>query len=236
MELTGRVAVVTGASRGLGRAIARKLAETMVVAAASRTVAELESLAAEVASVGGRAVALQLDLADRGSIAAAAERIERELGPVAVLVNNAGVGWYKPLLEWTPEEIDLTIDVNLRGAIHLTRAVLPAMIKNGGGQIINVASDLGRRFLANMAPYVAAKHGMVGFGGSLLREVKASNVKVTTLTPGIIDTYFGGGEPGRDPSWALEPEKVAEFVWSVLQLPDTWVADEIAIHPLHQDF
>jgi short-subunit dehydrogenase len=238
MELAGRVALVTGASRGLGRHVAKKLArEGMRVVVAARNRDELDALVAEIVDAGGEALAVTVDLTRREEIDRAVSEAHDRFGPIDVLVNNAGVGWYKPFLEQSPEEIDLTIGVNVRGVIHMTHAVLPDMMTRGEGQIINIASDLARRYLPNMAVYVGSKHAVIGFGGSLLREVKARNVKVTTITPGIIDTFFGGGSEGtRDPSWALEPHRVADFIWAVLNLPDSWVADEIAIHPLHQEF
>jgi NADP-dependent 3-hydroxy acid dehydrogenase YdfG len=163
--------------------------------------------------------------------------VRERLGKIDILVNNAGVGWYKPFDAWSIAELDLAIDVNLKGTMYMTRAVLPEMQESGYGQIVNVASDLGRRVLPNMAPYVASKFGVVGFSGSLLREVKGRGVKIMTITPGIIDTYFGGGAEGtKDEAWSLRPQFVARTVVEMLRLPRHWVVDELSIHAMGQEF
>ena len=227
--LAGLRAVVTGASRGLGYAIARRLAsEGARVAACARSA---EGLSALSDACGGIDTAA-FDLRDADALRA----FLREVGPVDVLVNNAGVGWYKPLAETTPAELDVTLDVNLRALVHACHAVLPSMLERRSGYIVNIASDLARRPLAQMAPYVAAKHGVLGFTASLLREVKDHGVRVTAILPGIVDTYFGGGQPGRDAGGALRPEAVADAVVRVLTLPREVVVDELTLHPLGQAF
>jgi NADP-dependent 3-hydroxy acid dehydrogenase YdfG len=236
VSLAGQVAIVTGASRGLGRHVAIALAGAGArVALAARSVGELDAVRDEIGE--GRAIAAPTDVRDRAALARLVARTEAELGPVDVLVNNAGLGWYKPFVEWTADEIDLTLDVNLGATLHLTHLVLPGMLERRRGQIVNVASDLARRVLPNMAAYVAAKHGVLGFAGSLLREVKGHGVKVVTLTPGIIDTFFNGGREGtRDETWAMSPAFVAATILHLLTLPEHWVLDEVSMHPLQQDF
>jgi 3-oxoacyl-[acyl-carrier protein] reductase len=235
-SLTGQTAFVTGASRGLGGAIALRLAEAgMRIGLAARSAEALEALADEIRQSGGEALAVACDVTRYDSVENAMRRLREVFGPVDVLVNNAGLGWYRPFEEWSVEEIDLALDVNLKGTVYATKAALPDLLANGG-QVIVVASDLARKPLANMAVYAAAKHGVLGFAHSLLREVRGRGVRVMTLTPGIIDTYFGGGEPGRDPAWSLRPELVADLVLHLLTLPPGVVLDEVAIHPLGQDF
>jgi short-subunit dehydrogenase len=209
----------------------------MKVGLCARSVADLDAVASEIAASGGVAQAAPADVGRWSEVERAVAAVVAALGPVDVLVNNAGLGWYKPFVEWTVEEIESTLDVNLKGTVWATRAVLPGMLERGRGQIVNVASDLGRRILPGMAVYAGAKHGVVGFAGSLLREVKGRGVKVMTLTPGVIDTYFGGGREGtRDESWAMTPEWVADFIVRLLEFPPHWLADEISLHPLGQDF
>ncbi len=229
-----QVAIVTGASRGLGRFIAQALArEGVRVAVAARTEHEVRSLAEEI---GGFSAVL--DVRDYSQCEKVTDAVRQHFGaPVDILINNAGLGWYKPFLEWSVEEIDRTIDVNLKGTVYMTRCALPSMLERGSGQIVNIASDLGRRVIPNMAPYVASKFAVVGFSGSLLREVKGRGVKVMTLTPGIIDTYFGGGAEGtRDETWSMKPDFVARAVVDMLKLPQHWVIDEMSIHAVGQDF
>lgn len=236
--LAQQTAVVTGASRGLGRRIAHRLAQAgMHVALCARNATELKAVAEEVGSQGGTASVHPLDVRDVSAIHDTVGTIAAAQGRIDVLINNAGIGWYKPLVEWTREEVETVLAVNLNGLIHMTHAVLPHMVERQAGQIINIASDIGRRVIPNMAPYVAAKHGVVGFSGSLLREVKDQGIRVSVLLPGIIDTYFGGGEEGsRDPSWSLSPNDVAEVIHTLLTQPKNLILDEVTVHPLGQDF
>ena len=238
MELNGAVAIVTGASRGLGRHVARALAQAGAkVALAARDGNALDALAREIEAAGGQALALTTDVTVWPQIEGLEAAARERFGGVDILINNAGVGWYKPFLENSLAEIDATMDVSFRGTVYAARAVLPGMLERGRGHIVNVASDLGRRPLANMAVYAAAKHAVLGFSGSLLREVKGRGVKVTALLPGIIDTDFGGGREGtREETWSLRPQFVAERVIELLRWPQHWVVDELTLHPLHQDF
>ena len=238
MDLHGQVALVTGASRGLGRHIALQLAKRGVrVAVSGRNVEDLNRVAAEIVEQHGEAVAIPIDVAQWDTVDRGVRAVREHFGHIDIAVNNAGVGWYKPFEETTVEEIDRTIDVNLRGAIYVTKAVIGEMQSAGYGQIVNIASDLGRRVIPNMAPYVASKYGLVGFGGSLLREVKGRGVKIMTVTPGIIDTFFNGGTEGsKEESWSLRPAFVAGAIVDMLALPRHWVVDELSVHAMGQDF
>lgn len=238
MDLDRAIAVVTGASRGLGRHVARALAQAgMRVALAARDESSLYALAQEIQNAGGEALAVPTDVARWAQVEALATTVRDRLGPIDVLINDAGVGWYKPFAESAIGEIDATIDVNFRGTVYATYAVLPQMLERRRGHIVNVASDLGRRPQPNMAVYAASKHAVVGFAASLLREVRGHGVKVTTLLPGIMDTDFAGGREGtREETWSLRPQFVAQTIVELLRWPEHWVADELSLHPLHQDF
>lgn len=238
MPLENTIVVVTGASRGLGRHIALRLGrEGARVVLFARSEDELRNVAEAIEAAGGRALVCVVDIADARAVARGVQSVHDAWGPVEILVNNAGLGWHKPFVEWSLEEIDRTVDVNLKGTIYATHAVLPDMLTAGRGQILNIASDLGRRVVPNMAVYVAAKHAVVGFAGSLLREVKGRGVKVMTLTPGIVDTFFGGGTEGtRDESWSLKPQLVADLVCTMLTQPQFAMIDELSIHAMYQDF
>jgi short-subunit dehydrogenase len=231
--------LVTGASRGLGAALAHELLtrgyRVMLVA---RHAGELRGQLDRLdATRRERADWMCCDLADPAAARALVGAVEQRLGSVDVLVNNAGAGAFKPLVDWSPDEVIANVQLNLLAPMLLAQAALPGMIARRRGMIVNIASDLARRPLANMAPYVAAKHGLLGFSASLLREVKSHGVKVSAVLPGIIDSAFNGGVPGsKDETWALSTALLAGRVVDLLELPENVVIDELAIHPLHQDF
>lgn len=230
-------ALVTGASGGLGAALAREMAargyRLLLVA---RRIDELGALAASLRKVHGATVhTIAADLVDPAAPQRCADAALQVLGPVDVLINNAGFGHFKPLADWTAREIADCNALNLTAPMLLAHALVPGMVARRRGMVVNIASDLARRYLANMAPYVATKFGLLGFSGSLLREVKDYSVKVTAVLPGIIDTDFGGGKAGsRDESWSLRPALLAAQIADLLELPETVVLDELTIHPLNQ--
>lgn len=232
-----QVAIITGAGRGLGRAIARCLAAHGVrVALCSRNENDLAAVCSEIELSGGKAMFQSVDVSRWSQVKLFTDAVLERMGCPHILINNAGLGWYKPFEEQSIEEIDTTLDVNLKGLIYMTRAILPHMLERKSGQILNIASDLGRRVIPNMATYVAAKHGVLGFSGSLVREVKDKGIKVMTLTPGIIDTWFGGREEGSgDETWAMKPQVVADMVFHMLTLPPFVMMDEVSVHPMHQE-
>jgi 3-oxoacyl-[acyl-carrier protein] reductase len=231
--------LVTGASRGLGAALARVLVERGGrVFVAARNEEELRARAQTLKRAGASSIGwARVDLrtaADCRSLVAAAEQ---DLGGIDVLVNNAGVGWYKPFADWSDTEIVDVLALNLAAPMLLAQAVLPGMLARGRGYIINVASDLARRPIANMAPYVASKFGLLGFGKSLHREVRDKGVRLTTVLPGIVDSAFNGAQEGtKDRRWAMPTQTVAERIVDLLTLPHDVVVDELTIHPASGDY
>ncbi len=226
--------IVTGASRGLGRHVAKQMAERgWTVLACARDAAALTRLAAE--HPPGRIEPLALDLTDSAALRATLAAALPALGPVDGLVNNAGIGSYKPFVEQSELELLQTLQVNLGAVMQLCHAVLPGMLARRAGHIVNIGSDLGRRPLANMAAYVAAKHGLTGFSHSLLREVKQHGVKVSLVNPGIIDTDFGGATEGsKEEAWSLRPAVLANLILQLIDQPGSTLVDEISVHPLGQ--
>ncbi|MBP6597765.1 MAG: SDR family NAD(P)-dependent oxidoreductase [Arenimonas sp.] len=226
--------IVTGASRGLGRQLALALAARgHRVLACARPSAALAAMEREGAP--GRIVAVPLDLADAAAVAPAVSAMVAAHGPIAGLVNNAGIGSYKPFLEHDEAELLRILQVNLGAVMQLCRALLPHFLAQGSGQIITIGSDLARRPLANMAAYVASKHGLAGFSHSLLREVKDRGVRVSLVNPGIIDTGFGGsGEDGPGSDGRLAPAQLAALVMHLVDAPAGLVLDEVTVHPVAQ--
>lgn len=189
-SLAGRVAVVTGAARGIGRAIALALAAhgASVVVNYRERARDAEQVVAAVRVVGGDAVAVQGDVADAtaaGNVVAAA--MDR-WGAVDILVNNAGMAMYGLLVDTTVEQWDRLMAVHLRGAFNVTRAVLPSMIRRGHGRVINIASVWGQIGAANEVAYSTAKAGLIGFTRALAKEVGRGGITVNAVAPGVIDT------------------------------------------------
>jgi len=184
-----RSALVTGAARGIGAAVARVLAaEGFEVAVTDRDIAEAEHTAAAIRDAGGRATALALDVTDTASIAATVLDVEARLAPLWVLVNNAGWDRLEPFMENDPALWDRLLAVNLRGAFYVTRAVLDGMTARGGGRVVNVASDAGRVGSMGETVYAACKAGLIGFTKSLAREVARHGITVNAICPGPTET------------------------------------------------
>jgi short-subunit dehydrogenase len=226
--------IVTGASRGLGRHLSLQLADRgHRVIACARDAARLDALAAERP---GRIAPCMVDFADAAQIGPRLAAALAHEPRISGLVNNAGFGHYKPFLEHSEAESLALVQVNFTAAIQCCHAVLPRLLEQGAGHIVNIGSDIGRRPQPNMAVYAAAKHGLAGFSGSLLREVKGRGVKVSLVNPGIVDTDFGGAHEGsRDEAWSLRPAALAALIVQLIEQPGTLVVDELTVHPLGQD-
>ena len=207
------VAVVTGASRGIGRAVALRLSRSHQVVAIARDQARLQSLCEEIVGSGGECRALPLDLADPVVIEPGLRDVEAE-----VLVNNAGVITKRPLLQMTPDEWQEMMDVNVSALFHVTRQLLPGMVARRHGHIVNIASIAGRSAFPGGTGYVATKHAVLGFSESLMLEVREFGVKVSVVMPGSVATDMIVGD-STDQSWMLRPEDVAEVVARILDTP-----------------
>jgi short-subunit dehydrogenase len=226
--------IVTGASRGLGKHLALQLAHTgRHVIAMARNEQDLHALVLQGAA--GLIQAMPIDLSKPESITQVFAQLEERGTQIDGLINNAGIGSYKAYSEQTQQEITDTMQVNLLSVMQICRAVLPKMQSRKTGHIVNIGSDLGRRPLANMAPYVASKHGLTGFTHSILREAKTHGVKVSLINPGIIDTAFGGAQEGsKEESWSLRPEVLAKLIVQLIDQPGSTLVDELSVHPLGQ--
>ena len=188
-SLDGQCALVTGASGSLGRHFANVLARAgAAVALAARRLDELEIIAAEISAAGGAATAIALDVTDAGSIATAFSAAEEKLGPITLLVNNAGVAVTKPLLEYDEADWDKVMDTNLKGAWLVAQEAARRMVEAGGGNIINIASILGLRVIGGVSAYCASKAGLIHLTKAMALELGPHGVRVNTLAPGYIET------------------------------------------------
>jgi 3-oxoacyl-[acyl-carrier protein] reductase len=234
--LNSQVAVVTGAARGIGEAVAHRLARmgaTVVLTARSQK--RLTEVQAEIEKQGGRAAPIPLELTDEKAVAAFGERISKEYGRCDILVNNAGVGVAgKPLVELTPEEWNRVLDTNLRAPYLMIRAFAPLMIAARSGHIINISSLAGKNPLPNGAAYAASKWGLNGLTYSVAEELRQYSIRVTVIAPGSVDTSFGAGRApgqGKDRSKMVQPADVAHVVATIVtQGPNSFVS-EVLLRP-----
>jgi 2-hydroxycyclohexanecarboxyl-CoA dehydrogenase len=189
MSLTGKNAVVTGGASGIGLAACQRLArDGAAIAIWDINEAAAQRAAADLVAAGGRAIACRVDVSKRANVNAALERVHAELGPVHILVNNAGVTDFTPFLEVTEDLWDRIMSVNLKSMLTCTQAVLPDMLAAGWGRVINVSSSSAQTGAARMVPYAASKGGVIAFTKALAMEVAANGVTVNNVPPGFIDT------------------------------------------------
>lgn len=220
-QIKGKIALVTGAGKGIGKAVALALAsEGVHLALIARTESDLKAVAEEVAKAGVKVEYATADVADITSVNNAVAKLTAALGPVDILINNAGVGKFAKFMELTPEEWEYVVKVNLFGAYYMVRAVLPAMLERQTGDIVNISSTAGRNGAAVTSAYSASKFGLIGMSESLMQEVRKSNVRVTTLTPSTvatdmaIDLKLTDGNPEK----VMQAEDFAELIVSQLKL------------------
>jgi 3-oxoacyl-[acyl-carrier protein] reductase len=231
-SLPGQVAVVTGAGRGIGAAIATKLAGMgATVVLAGRTRGPLESTADAIVKAGGQAEAVVCDVIHLSSVEALAVHVDKTFGRLDILVNNAGIGGFGgPLHQLPPESWDQVLNTNLRGVYYCIRALAPLMIRARAGHIINISSLAGKNALPNGAAYAASKWGLNGLSYSVAEELRAYNIRVSVVCPGSVDTELSP-HTGKDKAKMLQPEDVAHAVaMLVTQAPQSFVS-EILLRP-----
>lgn len=219
--LKGKVAFITGAGRGIGKAVAVALAnEGVNVGLLARTEEALKVVVTEVEALGVKAAYASVDVSSLQEVKQAIASLTNELGKADILINNAGIGKFESLLDMNPEEWKKIIDVNLMGPYYVTRAVLPQLIEKNGGDIINISSTNGLNGAATSSAYSASKFGLIGMTESLAQEVRRNNIRVTSLTPSTVATELavqtdlikGSAEK------YMQPEDIAELIVSQLKL------------------
>lgn len=220
-SLVGKVALVTGAGKGIGRATAIALAKEGVnVGLIARTESDLINLAKEIEEIGVNVAYATADVSSIEQVNEAVESLKNALGPVDILINNAGTGKFGKFLELEPEEWKQIIDINLMGVYYVTRAVLPQLIEKNGGDIINISSTAGQKGAPVTSAYSASKFGVLGLTESLALEVRKHNIRVTALTPSTVATDLAFKENLTDgnPEKVMQPEDLAEFMIAQLKL------------------
>lgn len=232
MDLNGKIAVVTGGTKGIGYAIAEILVRSGAqVYICGRNEAEL-SLAKENLAALGRVDGCVADVRDEDQVRALLANCEAAFGGLDILVNNAGIGIMgKTVEEMSGDEFRATLETNLFGVFYACHHAIPMIKRRGGGYIVNISSLAGQNAHPRMAAYNASKFGLNGFSEALMQEVRNDNIKLTYICPGSVNTYFGGDTPSEDQSWQLQPEDIARVVTDLLQMPERALPSRIEIRP-----
>ena len=236
--LKDKTAIVTGASRGIGKAIAFKLAEQGVKLSLIGSSEEIHKTGNELRKEGYSDIeTFQADVANEHEMSRVVAETLQKFGQVDILVNNAGIGFFKPVEETTVDEWTKVFAVNVQGVFVCSKAVLPHMKERRSGTIITISSDVGRYTIPNGAAYTATKYAVQGFSGSLAQEVREYGIRVGTINPGMVDTYFANSQQGipekRD--W-MKAEDIANAVIYMASAPTHMLIDEIVLHPLIQKY
>lgn len=234
VPLPGAVALVTGGSRGIGRAIALRIARLGAsLAICGRDAAALSKVEAELKEMGSRFFTQVADVSQSADVTNLVSRTETALGPISILVNNAGIGLFGPVHEKSEADWDCVLNTNLKSVFLVSRAVVPSMIRRGAGDIINISSLAGRNAFAGGGIYCASKWGLQGFSACMAEDLREHGIRVSTICPGSVATEFSG-RTSKNPSKALSAEDVAHAVAMVVtQGPQSFLS-EIQLRPLRK--
>lgn len=238
MYLKDKIAVITGASRGIGKAIAQNLARSgAYVILTARNESELNEVVRSITSEGGKASAFRLDITDEAAIKQFLVFLASIRSHVDILINNAGLGSFQPVTETDSNFWDQVMDVNVKGTFLMCKHLVPLMQAQKSGHIISIASDVSKRTFANGAMYCASKYAQDAFCSALRKEVREFKIKVSVIYPGKVETFFNNNTPGlNDENIQLNPEDIAGSVNYILSAPPHVVIDELMVHPLSQDY
>ncbi|RIH86013.1 putative oxidoreductase [Meiothermus luteus] len=226
LSLRGKVALVTGASSGIGLEIARQLvAHGVGVGLLARSQEKLARLATEL----GNSLPLPADVTRYEEVERAVAQLEAHFGGLDYLINNAGIGIFKPVHELSLQEWRQVIDTNLTGPFYAIKAAVPAMLRRGGGHIINIGSMAGKSAFAGGAAYNASKFGLLGLSEAALIDLRYHGIRVSSVLPGSVDTPFAGNPTGA--TWKIQPQDVAQAVLYLLQSDPRITVSELDIRP-----
>ena len=233
MNLNGKTAIVTGSTKGIGRAIALALVrEGMNVCISARNADEVERAVSELGDVGeGSVTGAVCDVRDYDEVRALVEHTVAEFGGLDVLVNNAGIGIFGRVEETSPEDFRAVLETNLFGVFYCCREAIPQMKKRGGGYILNISSLAGTNAHPQMTAYNASKFGLNGFSEAMMQEVRHDGIKVSYIMPGSVNTYFGNEEPDESKSWQLQPADIARVCLDLLHTDERSLPSRVEIRP-----
>jgi 3-oxoacyl-[acyl-carrier protein] reductase len=232
-KLTGKVALINGSTKGIGRAIAEDLVRAGAkVVVSSRTVADVEGAAREVDGAGpGAAHGIPCDVRDPEACRRLVEETVERLGGLDILVNNAGLGRFATIQDMDPDDWEIQIRTNLDGVFHVSKAAVPHLIAGDGGWIFNIGSLAGRNAFSGGVAYNATKFGLTGMSEAMMLDLRDEGVRVTCIMPGSVNTHFFGGEPDPEGGWKLQAEDISRVVMDLLAFPDRALPSKIEIRP-----
>jgi 3-oxoacyl-[acyl-carrier protein] reductase len=232
--LAGQVALVTGGSRGIGRAVARQLASMgSAVAICGRDAKALQAVEAELRAQVTGVFAQGADVTSAADVEALVRNTESTLGPISILINNAGIGVFGPAHEKSEADWDRVINTNLKSVFLVSKTVVPSMIRLGRGDIINISSLAGKNTFAGGGLYCASKWGVRGLTGCMAEDLRGHNIRVAAIFPGSVATEFSGRGP-KDATKVLAPEDIAHAVaMLVTQSPQSFLS-EVDLRPLRK--
>jgi 3-oxoacyl-[acyl-carrier protein] reductase len=239
VALSGRVALVTGGNRGIGRAIAIRLAQLGAsVSICGRDAKALGAVETELKKSGAPTHSQIADISRSDDATALVEKSEAALGPISILVNNAGIGLFGPAHEKTEAEWDRVLNTNLKGVFLVSRAVAPSMIRQSAGDIINISSLAGRNAFAGGGIYCASKWGLQGLSACMAEDLRDHGIRVSVICPGSVSTEFsansGSSRASKDPSKTLSPQDVAHAVETIVTQSSQSFLSEIHLRPLRK--
>jgi NAD(P)-dependent dehydrogenase (short-subunit alcohol dehydrogenase family) len=229
----GRTALVTGGTKGIGRAIVRDLLEAgFNVAFTSRTGSDVEATAEGLSGLGGdRVLGLVADVRDPHACASAVDAVVTRFGGLDLLVNNAGVGIFSPIQDMSQDDWHAQIDTNLNGVFYLSKAAIPFLRDSGDAWILNIGSLAGRNTFAGGAAYNASKFGLLGMTEAMMLDLRYEGIRVSHIMPGSVDTSFGDRPAGEKEGWALTSEDVSRAVLDLLRYPGNALPSRIELRP-----
>lgn len=230
-QLEGCVAMVTGAGRGIGRAIAETLGKAgALVVASARSEPEIQAVAEEIAEAGGQSIPLPMDISREEQVAAGFAAVQERFGRLDVLVNNAGIGRFGPLMDFPSAALQEVTSVNLLGTYWCCQQAMRLMVPRRSGYIINLSSVVGFKGYPNQSAYTATKHAIMGLTKSLAVEAQPHGIRVSAILPGGVDTSLvGDARPDLDRSILMRPGDIAQTVMFLLSLSEQAAIDEIYI-------
>jgi len=233
MDLNGKVAIVTGGTKGIGRGIAEALVQEGInVCVSARSRNEIDETVGDLRALGkGSATGIVCDVRIHAQIKVLFELTVLELGGLDILVNNAGIGIFAPVEEMSPEDFRAVLETNLFGVFYCCHEAIPLMKQRGGGYIINISSLAGANPHPRMAAYNASKFGLNGFSEALMQEVRHDGIKVSYIMPGSVNTEFGGDSPSDKNSWQLQPFDIARVVIDLLHHDERALPSRVEIRP-----